>query len=118
MSDIKREGNEVSFELLIPAEEIEKAKQSVYLKEKNHFQMPGFRKGKVPRKLIEQSYGPDIFFEDAINELIPSYYSEFVEKNDVELAGRPNISVKDGYKAGDDAVLEVKEEVIPEFELK
>lgn len=118
MSDIKREGNEVSFELLIPAEEIEKAKQSVYLKEKNHFQMPGFRKGKVPRKLIEQSYGPDIFFEDAINELIPSYYSEFVEKNDVELAGRPNITVKDGYKAGDDAVLEVTVEVIPEFELK
>ena len=62
--EIKKEGNIVSFDMTIPSDRIEEAMTAVFNKEKHQFQLPGFRKGKVPRRLLESSYGEDLFFED------------------------------------------------------
>ena len=67
---ISREKNEVKFTMEFTAEEFEEAIVKVYQKEKDKFQIDGFRKGKAPRSLIEKRYGEGIFFEDAVNNLI------------------------------------------------
>lgn len=116
--EIKREGNVVSFDMTIPSDRIEEAMTAVFNKEKHHFQLPGFRKGKVPRKLLEASYGDDIFFEDAVNDLIPEFYEEKTEELKLKLGGQPNISLASPYTKGSDVVLNVEVEVVPEIELK
>ena len=60
----------------VSAEEFEKAVDTVYKKQRSRIQIPGFRKGKAPRKMIENMYGEGIFFEDAANELIPGAYEK------------------------------------------
>ncbi len=116
--EIKKEGNTVSFEMTIPSNRIEEAMTAVYNKEKHQFQLPGFRKGKVPRKLLEASYGADLFFEDAVNDLIPEFYEEKTDELKLKLAGPPNISLAEPYEKGTDVVLNVEVEVLPEIELK
>lgn len=115
--DYKKDGNTVSFDMVISSEQIEKAMSDVYKKEKHHFQIPGFRKGKVPRKLLEASYGEGIFFEDAVNELIPEIYEGKTNEMNLKLAGQPNISLDAPYEKGKDVVLKVEVEVMPEFEV-
>lgn len=116
-NEIKREGNIVSFDMVIPSDKIENAMTVVFNKEKRHFQLPGFRKGKVPRRLLESAYGDDLFFEDAINDLIPEFYEEKTEELKLKLAGQPNISLSEPYTKGVDVVLNVEVEVVPEIEL-
>ncbi len=116
--EIKREGNVVSFDMTIPSDRIEEAMTAVFNKEKHHFQLPGFRKGKVPRKLLEASYGDDIFFEDAVNDLIPEFYEEKTEELKLKLGGQPKISLATPYERGSDVVLNVEVEVVPDIELK
>ena len=69
---ISREKNEVKFTMEFTAEEFEEAIVKVYQKEKDKFQIDGFRKGKAPRSLIEKRYGEGIFFEDAVNNELPA----------------------------------------------
>ena len=64
-----------------------------YNKKKNQFNIPGFRKGKVPQKLIEKEYGVEIFYEDAANILIPDAYAEEMKDCDLEIVSRPEIDV-------------------------
>ena len=71
---ISKEKNEAKFKMEITAEEFEKAVIDVYKKEKDKFEIDGFRKGKAPRGLIEKKYGEGIFFEDAINNLFSLHY--------------------------------------------
>ena len=67
----KLENNMAKLTIEVPANDLEKALQSAYMKQKNKIAMPGFRKGKVPRQMIEKMYGPEIFYDDAANALIP-----------------------------------------------
>ena len=77
----------------IPAEDLEKAIQAVYLKQKSRINIPGFRKGKVPRAIIEQMYGPGIFFEEAANTLISQNYPKAVDEAGIEIVSRPEIDI-------------------------
>ena len=87
------EKNMAKLTIEVAAEEVEKAIQSAYLKEKGKISLPGFRKGKVPRKMIEKMYGAEIFYDDAANELIPKAYSEAYDECEEDIVSRPEIDV-------------------------
>ena len=89
----KLEKNMAKLTIVVPAEELEKAMQNAYLRAKNRITIPGFRKGKAPRKMIEQMYGKGIFLEDAANALIPEQYSKALEECDLEIVSQPEIDV-------------------------
>lgn len=89
----KLEHNMAKLTIEASAEELEKAMQSAYLKNKNKINVPGFRKGKVPRQMIEKMYGPEIFYEDAANELIPEAYAKELQGCDLEIVSQPNVDV-------------------------
>ena len=71
----KLEKNMAKLTIEVPASDLEKALQSAYMKQRNQISMPGFRKGKVPRQMIEKMYGAEIFYDEAANALIPKAYS-------------------------------------------
>ena len=77
----------------VPADDLEKALQSAYMKQKNKISLPGFRKGKVPRQMIEKMYGAEIFYDDAANELIPKAYAEAYDEAELDIVSRPEINV-------------------------
>ena len=77
----------------VSAEDFEKAVESAYQKQKNKISLPGFRKGKAPRKMIEMQYGKEIFFEDAANEVIPTAYEKAYEECGEEITSAPEIDV-------------------------
>ena len=87
------EKNMVKLTIEVSADELEKALQAAYLKEKHRISLPGFRKGKVPRAMIEKMYGPEIFFEDAANMLITQEYPKAVEESGADVVSRPEIDV-------------------------
>ncbi|MFG6357173.1 MAG: trigger factor family protein, partial [Acetatifactor sp.] len=89
----KLEKNMAKLTIEVPAEELEKAIESVYQKEKGRINVPGFRKGKAPRKLIEQMYGKQVFYEDAANELIPEAYERELKNCEEAIVSQPRISV-------------------------
>ena len=72
----KLEKNTVKLTIEVPAEELEKALQEAYNRQKKNISMPGFRKGKVPRAMVEKMYGAGVFYEDAANALIPQAYAD------------------------------------------
>ncbi len=79
--------------LTIEVSAVEQALQKAYLKNKNKISVPGFRKGKVPRQMIEKMYGPEIFYEDAANVLIPDAYAGAADECELELVSRPAIDI-------------------------
>ena len=87
------EKNMAKLTIEVAAEEVEKAIQAAYLKEKGKISMPGFRKGKVPRKMIEKMYGEAVFYEDAANTLIQENYPAAVEGSGIDIVSRPTIDV-------------------------
>lgn len=89
----KLEKNMVKLTVEASAEELEKAIQEAYLKNKSKINVPGFRKGKVPRAMIEKMYGAGIFYEDAANALIPTAYANAVEESGLEIVSQPKIDV-------------------------
>lgn len=89
----KLEKNMAKLTIEVPAEELEKAIQHAYQKNKNKINVPGFRKGKVPRQMIEKMYGPEIFYDDAANELIPDAYAKAADECELELVSRPVIDI-------------------------
>ena len=89
----KLEGNMAKLTIEASAEEFEAAVEKAYQKNKNKLSVPGFRKGKVPRKMIEQMYGKEIFFEDAANFVIPSAYAKAVDECTEEIVSQPTIDV-------------------------
>lgn len=89
----KMEKNMAKLTIEVPAEELEKALQSAYNKQKNKITLPGFRKGKAPRAMIEKMYGAEIFYDDAANALIQQEYSKAYDEADVEIVSRPKIEV-------------------------
>ena len=89
----KLEKNMAKLTIEVSAEELEKAIQGAYLKNKNKINIPGFRKGKAPRKMIEQMYGKEVFYEDAANALIPEAYEKALEECTEEIVSSPKIDV-------------------------
>lgn len=89
----KLEGNMAKLTIEATAEELEQAIEKAYQKNKKKLSVPGFRKGKVPRKMIEQMYGKGVFYEDAANELIPSAYAKAVDECEEEIVSQPTIDV-------------------------
>ena len=87
------ETNKYELEIEISAEDFEAAIEKAYLKARKNIAMPGFRKGKAPRKLIEKEYGEQVFFEDAVNLLYAPVVNGAVEESGLELVPRPEVEV-------------------------
>ena len=89
----KLEKNMAKLTVEVAAEEFEKALETAFQKNKNKFSIPGFRKGKVPRQMIEKMYGAAVFYEDAANELIPEAYANAADESGLDIVSQPEISV-------------------------
>ena len=89
----KMEKNMAKLTIEVSAEELEKALQGAYNKQKGQISVPGFRKGKVPRQMIEKMYGAAIFYDDAANALIPEAYSKAYDESGLEIVSQPKIEV-------------------------
>lgn len=89
----KLEKNMAKLTIEVGAEELEKAIESAYQKQKGKISIPGFRKGKVPRQIIERMYGKEIFYEDAVNELIPDAYEKALDECEEDIVSSPQIDV-------------------------
>lgn len=89
----KLEKNMAKLTIEVSAEEFSKAVESAYQKNKGKISVPGFRKGKVPRKMIEQMYGKGVFYEDAANEIIPEAYEKALEECEETIVSSPKIDV-------------------------
>ena len=96
----KQEKGTVELVIEIGAEEFEAAVQKVYLKQRGKIMVPGFRKGKAPRKIIEGMYGSGVFYEDAINELYPQAYADAVEQEKLDAVAWPKVEVVSVGKEG------------------
>lgn len=89
----KLEKNMAKLTIEVSAEELEKAIEGAYQKNKNKISIPGFRKGKAPRKMIENMYGREVFYEDAANALIPDAYEKALEECEEEIVSSPKVDV-------------------------
>ena len=89
----KLEKNMAKLTIEVSADDLEKALQSAYKKQKNRISLPGFRKGKVPRQMIEKMYGAEIFYDDAANELIPKAYADAYDECGLDIVSQPEIDV-------------------------
>ena len=89
----KLEKNMAKLTIEVSAEDLDKAMEKAYQKQKSRISLPGFRKGKAPRKMIEQMYGKGVFLEDAANALIPEHYSKALAECDLEIVSQPEINV-------------------------
>ena len=85
--------NMVKLTIEVPAEELEKAIEAAYKKQKNQISVPGFRKGKVPRAMVEKMYGVGVFYEDAANTLMQKNYPSAVDESGVDIVSRPTVDV-------------------------
>lgn len=93
---VDRSEKEVKLSIKIDKQEWEEAVEQVYQKNKHKYSLPGFRKGKAPRKALEAAYGPSLFFEESFNEVFSKSYSEIlIKERDIEPINRPNVSIDD-----------------------
>ena len=90
----KLEHSMAKLTIELPAEELEKAIQAAYMKQRSRIAIPGFRKGKVPRPIIEKMYGQEIFYEDAAESIINESYPDAVKESGEDIVSRPQISVE------------------------
>ena len=110
------EKNMVKLVIEASAEEFEAGLNAAYNKNKNKISVPGFRKGKAPRKMIEQLYGSQIFFEDAANEIIPDAYADAAKESGLDIVSQPKVSIEQ-LEAGKPFILAAEVAVRPEVEL-
>ena len=105
----RQEKNKVKLTIEISAEAFEAAIEKVYRKNKGQIAIPGFRKGKAPRKLIEKMYGAELFYEEAINEVYPQALDDAIVEEDISVAGYPKMSVESAGPEGVVLIAEVAE---------
>lgn len=110
------EKNMVKLVIEADADEFEAGLNTAYNKNKNKINVPGFRKGKAPRKMIEKLYGAEIFFEEAANSIIPDAYSKAAKESELDIVSQPKISVVQ-LESGKPFVFEAEVAVRPEVEL-
>ena len=87
------EKNMAKLTIEVAAEEVEKAMEASYQKQKSRISIPGFRRGKVPRKMIEKMYGEAVFYDDAVNTLIQEHYPDAADESGVDIVSRPTVDV-------------------------
>ena len=95
VKSIERNGNQATIVIEIDKELMESGVNKAYMKARKGIMIPGFRKGKAPRKMIEAMYGPHVFFEDGLEEIFPTVYEEAVIKQNVKAVGRPSLTDMD-----------------------
>ncbi len=112
----KLEKNVVQLEIEVDATRFEQGMQKAFAKNAGRFNIPGFRKGKAPRKMVERYYGEQVLYEDAINEICPETYDEAVAQNDLHPVERPEIDIKQ-IGSGQNFIFTAKVTLKPEVEL-
>ena len=112
----KLENNTAKLTIEVPAEEFDKAIMKAYQKNKNKFNVPGFRKGKVPYAMVEKMYGVAVFYEDAANYVIPDAYANAATESELEIVARPDINVTQIEK-GKPFIFEAEVTLKPEIKL-
>ena len=112
----KLTSNKVKLNFVVSAEDFDKALATAYSKNVKRFNIPGFRRGKAPRHVIEMHYGPSVFFEDAFDEIFPVVYSEAIREHSVEPVDRPELDVTQIEK-GKDLIFSVEVFVRPDVVL-
>ncbi len=112
----KLEGNKIKLTFDVPADTFEAAVQKAYLANRGSIALPGFRKGKAPRKLIESMYGAEIFYEDALETVFADVYPEAVQAEKILPVGRPDVNVETIEK-GKNVSLSCEVYVYPEVKL-
>ena len=110
------EHNMAKLTITVSAEEVEKALQAAYLKQRSKISLPGFRKGKVPRQMIEKMYGPEVFYDEAANHMISEAYGKAYDECELEIASQPTIDVVQLEK-GKDFIFTAEVAVKPEVKL-
>ena len=112
----KLDKNMAKLTIEVSVEDFEKAVEVAYQKNKGKIEVPGFRKGKVPRKMIEQMYGKEVFFEDAANEVIPEAYEKAYDECEEEIVSAPKIEVTQ-IEAGKPFIFTAEVALKPEVKL-
>lgn len=110
------EKNMAKLTVTVSADKFEKAMQEAYQKQKSRINIPGFRKGKVPRAMIEKAYGPEVFYDDAANIVINEEYPQAMEESGLDIVSRPDIEVTQIEK-GSEFVFVAEVAVKPDVEL-
>lgn len=112
----KLENSLVKLEITIEAEKFDEALQKAFFRNAKYFSVPGFRKGKAPRNIVERYYGENILFEDAFNIVAPEYYDDAIKVNNVEVVAAPEIDIIQMEK-GKDLIFTATVAVKPEVKL-
>lgn len=113
---VSKENNQAVFTCEIPAEDFNNAIEESYKKNRSRFSLKGFRKGKVPRKMLERAYGEGLFYEDAVNLLLPEIYEKAIEELELEPVSQPDIDLDD-ITENNDVKVKFTVDLKPEFEL-
>ena len=95
VKSIERNGNQTTIVVEIDKDLMESGVQKAYLKQRKNIMIPGFRKGKAPRKMIEAMYGAHVFYEDGLEEIFPQVYDYAVIEQGVKAVGRPSLTDMD-----------------------
>ncbi|MBQ6439321.1 MAG: trigger factor [Mogibacterium sp.] len=116
-TQVSKENGVVKFNIEFSAEEFKDALNKAYLANRGKFQIDGFRKGKAPRKVIESHYGHDVFWDEALNDLLEKNYYEAVKDMDIEVISQPSFESPE-VKDNEPVVLSGSVQVFPEFEVE
>ena len=113
---LKREGKQVSFKITVDNDKFEAAITKAYNKNKGKFNIPGFRKGKAPKQIIESQYGKGVFYNDAIDMLFPEVYPTALDELNIDPINRPDLDIEEISK-DNGLVMVINVEVKPEVKL-
>ncbi|WP_311487488.1 trigger factor [uncultured Helcococcus sp.] len=114
---ISHENNKAVFTDVISYDEFKKNEKAAYQKEKSKYSVPGFRKGKVPKKIIEANFGKGVFWNEAIDMSLPEIYPKAIEELELQPVSNPDIHIEDEIEEGKDIVVTFEVETYPEIEL-
>jgi trigger factor len=113
---LKKEDNKVTIGMTIDADGFNKAVKDAYMNERKRFNIPGFRKGKAPKSIIEKQYGVGVFYEEAVNLLLNEHYPKAIDELNIDVVDRPDVDIKE-INPETGVVLEAIVDVKPEITL-